>query len=151
MFKRSIEVQPTINHIMSNNKRLQRDLQNKVLGGVCSGLGNYFDMDPTFWRILFFVLFLFGCSGLLIYVILWIAMPSAKFEPGAATPPQETSADDARKKKNSSMAAGLTLIGIGILCLLARYVPQINWHTAWPILLIVLGLILIIPFKSKES
>ena len=137
---------------MSNNKRLQRDLQNKVLGGVCSGLGNYFDMDATFWRILFFVLFLFGCSGLLIYIILWIVMPAATYVPGAQpAAPEEASADGARKKKNSNMAAGLTLIGIGAICLLARYVPQINWHTAWPILLIVLGVILIIPFKSKES
>ena len=136
---------------MSNYKRLQRDLQNKVLGGVCSGLSNYFNIDATFWRILFFVLFLFGCSGLLIYVILWIAMPAAKYEPGSAPASQEVSANDVQKKKNGNMAAGLTLIGIGIICLLARYVPQINWHTAWPILLIVLGLILIIPFKSTES
>ena len=136
---------------MSNNKRLQRDLQNKVLGGVCSGLSNYFDIDATFWRILLFVLFLFGCSGLLIYLILWIAMPAAKFEPGAQMTQQDAAADGARKKKNGNMAAGLTLIGIGTICLLARYVPQINWRTAWPILLIVLGIILIIPFKSKES
>ena len=136
---------------MSNYKRLQRDLQNKVLGGLCSGLSNYFNIDATFWRILFFVLFLFGCSGLLIYVILWIAMPAAKYEPGPTPASQEVSANDVQKKKNGNMAAGLTLIGIGIICLLARYVPQINWHTAWPILLIVLGLILIIPFKSTES
>lgn len=136
---------------MSNNKRLQRDLNNKVIGGVCSGLGNYFDMDATFWRILFFVLFLFGCSGLLIYIILWIAMPAAKFNPNAEATPQDTAVDGTQKKKNSSMAAGLTLIGIGTICLVARYIPQINWRTAWPILLIVLGLILIIPFKSKES
>lgn len=136
---------------MSNNKRLQRDLQNKVLGGVCSGLSNYFNIDATFWRILFFVLFLFGCSGLLIYIILWIAMPAAKYEPGAQVTSQEASAEGEQKKKNGNMAAGLTLIGIGTICLLARYIPQINWRTAWPILLIVLGLILIIPFKSKES
>ena len=51
---------------MSNNKRLERDLRNKVLGGVCSGLGNYVDMDPTFWRVLFFILFLLGCPELFI-------------------------------------------------------------------------------------
>lgn len=136
---------------MSNNKRLQRDLQNKVLGGVCSGLGNYFDMDPTFWRILLFILFLVGGCGLLAYIILWIAMPAAKYDPHAETSPQVTATDTERKKKNGSMAGGLTLIGIGVVCLLARYIPQINWHTAWPFLLILLGLILIIPTKSKAS
>lgn len=139
---------------MSNNKRLERDLQNKVLGGVCSGLGNYFDLDPTFWRVLFFILFLFGCSGLLIYIILWIAMPSAQYDPNAqahAAVSQEGTADNDRKKRNSSWAAGLTLIGIGVISLLARYIPQINWRTAWPIILIILGIILIIPINSKKS
>ena len=137
---------------MSNNKRLERDLRNKVLGGVCSGLGNYFDMDPTFWRVLFFVLFLFGCSGLLIYVILWIAMPSAKFQPNANETSQEVATvEDDKKKRNGNMVAGFTLIGIGIISLIGRYIPQINWRTAWPILLIVLGIILIIPFKSEKS
>lgn len=152
---------------MSNNKRLERDLQNKVLGGVCSGLGNYFDLDPTFWRVLFFILFLIGCSGLLIYIILWIAMPSAAYQatahgiasqPGSAdvqeagtNPANPDDPDGSRRKRNSNMAAGLTLIGIGVVCLLARYIPQINWHTAWPIILIVLGIILIIPINTKKS
>lgn len=137
---------------MSNNKRLERDLRNKVLGGVCSGLGNYFDMDPTFWRVLFFILFLFGCFGLLIYVILWIAMPSAVYDPNMhAAASQAVTPDSERKKRNSSWAAGLTMIGIGVISLLARYIPQINWRTAWPIILIILGIILIIPFNSKKS
>lgn len=142
---------------MSNNKRLERDLQNKVLGGVCSGLSNYFEMDPTFWRVLFFILFLFGCSGLLIYVILWIAMPAA--QPGTIHQavsqdqgvPQEADPAHEQRKKNSNMAAGLTLIGIGVITLAARYIPQISWRMVWPVILIVLGIILIIPFKSQKS
>ena len=55
-----------------------------------------------------------------------------------------------QKKKNNSMASGLTLIGIGTLCLVGRYVPEINWRTAWPILLIILGLALIIPFNRNS-
>ena len=47
----------------------------KKLFGVCSGLANYFDMDPTVMRILFLVaFFMFGTGGLL-YLILAIAMP----------------------------------------------------------------------------
>ena len=136
---------------MSNNKRLERDLQNKVLGGVCSGLSNYFEMDPTFWRVLFFILFLFGCSGLLIYVILWMAMPAA--QPGTIhqVVSQEEDPTHEQRKKNSNMAAGLTLIGIGVISLLARYIPQISWRMVWPVILIVLGLLLIIPFKTQKS
>lgn len=135
---------------MSDNKRLERDLRNKVLGGVCSGLGNYFDMDPTFWRVLFFFLFFMGFSGFLIYIILWIVMPAKVIQPGA-TVEESTPQDDIRARRNGNMTAGLILIGIGAISLLARYVPQVNWHTAWPIVLIVIGLVLIIPFKSKQS
>jgi len=133
---------------MSNNKRLERDLQNKVLGGVCSGLGNYFDMDPTFWRVLFFFLFFFGCSGLLIYIVLWIVMPSKPYGINAENVVPDV--EGSTPKKNGGMTAGLLLIGIGAIGLLARYIPQISWRTAWPILLIVIGIVLIIP-KSKKS
>jgi phage shock protein PspC (stress-responsive transcriptional regulator) len=48
----------------------------KKIFGVCGGLGNYFDIDPTVVRIAFLVAFLFFGSGLLLYLVLAIAMPS---------------------------------------------------------------------------
>ncbi len=54
-------------------KRLYRDEQNKVLGGVCSGIANYFGIEPLVVRILWF--FLIGVN-ILGYLILWIAVPS---------------------------------------------------------------------------
>lgn len=54
-------------------KRLVRG--EKKLFGVCSGLANYFDIDPTLMRILFLVAFLFFGTGLLLYFILFIVMP----------------------------------------------------------------------------
>ena len=54
-------------------KRLYRDEQNKVLGGVCSGIANYFVIEPWIVRILWF--FLIGIN-ILAYLILWIAVPS---------------------------------------------------------------------------
>jgi len=57
---------------------LYRDTDNKFLGGVCSGLGNYFDMDPLWIRIGFlFAFFTFG-TGLILYIILWVLIPEAK-------------------------------------------------------------------------
>ena len=47
----------------------------KKLFGVCSGLANYFDIDPTVMRIIFLAAFLFFGTGLLLYLILLIAMP----------------------------------------------------------------------------
>lgn len=58
-------------------KRLRRDPRNKVLGGVCSGVSNYMNIDPVFLRALFLIAFFIFGSGLLIYLLLWIAMPEA--------------------------------------------------------------------------
>jgi len=57
----------------NHQKRLYRDEQNKVLGGVCSGIANYFGIEPLVVRILWF--FLIGVN-ILGYLILWIAVPS---------------------------------------------------------------------------
>lgn len=54
-------------------KRLVRG--EKKLFGVCSGLANYFDIDPTLMRVLFLAAFLFFGTGLLLYLILFIVMP----------------------------------------------------------------------------
>jgi phage shock protein PspC (stress-responsive transcriptional regulator) len=59
-------------------KRLYRDPDNAVFGGVCGGLGAYFGMDPVWFRILFVILLIagYGVWGL-VYIVLWIAVPKA--------------------------------------------------------------------------
>ncbi|NTW34017.1 MAG: PspC domain-containing protein [Bacteroidetes bacterium] len=58
-------------------KRLYRDPDNKVIGGVCGGVGAYFNIDPIWIRVAFVIaLFVFG-SGPLLYLILWIIIPQA--------------------------------------------------------------------------
>ncbi|NLR64975.1 PspC domain-containing protein [Chitinophaga varians] len=59
-------------------KRLYRDPENKVLSGVCGGLGAYFNVDPVIFRIIFVLLAVGGFgTGVLVYFILWVATPSA--------------------------------------------------------------------------
>ncbi len=58
-------------------KRLYRDPDSKVLGGVCGGIGHYFGFDPVWLRIAMACLFFFAGTGFLIYLILWIAIPEA--------------------------------------------------------------------------
>ena len=144
---------------MENVMKLQRDMQHKVIGGVCSGLANYFGLDVTLVRLIFAVAILCFGTGFWLYVILWIFMPagynvdyyaSSSESEGVGT----EHGDGARKTPNpnkGSLIAGLILIGIGTVTLLHRYFPEFNWYTAWPILLIVLGILLIIPFKGRKS
>jgi len=59
-------------------RRLYRDPEHRVIGGVCGGLGAYFNMDPVVLRIIFAILFFATFpAGLLAYIILWIAVPKA--------------------------------------------------------------------------
>ncbi len=59
-------------------RSLFRDPDDKVLGGVCSGLGHYFGIDSKWVRLIFLLVFFFGGAGFLIYIILWIVVPKAK-------------------------------------------------------------------------
>ncbi len=59
-------------------KRLYRDPENKYIGGVCGGLGAYFNVDPVWMRIIFLLLLFSGGFGILLYVILWIIIPKAR-------------------------------------------------------------------------
>ncbi|MBP8251603.1 MAG: PspC domain-containing protein [Herpetosiphon sp.] len=62
---------------MQNNTRLMRIEQDKVLGGVCSGIAQYLAMDVTLVRLVFVVLTILGVGATIpLYAILWIVLPS---------------------------------------------------------------------------
>lgn len=58
-------------------RKLYRDPDSRVLGGVCSGVGHYFGVDAIVLRIILLIAFFFFGSGLLLYIILWIIVPKA--------------------------------------------------------------------------
>ena len=60
------------------SKRLYRDTDEGMVAGVNAGLGHYFNIDPVIIRILWILLVLAGGSGILLYIIAWIAIPEAK-------------------------------------------------------------------------
>jgi len=84
-------------------KRLYRDEQNKVLGGVCSGIANYFVIEPWIVRILWF--FLIGIN-ILAYLILWIAVPSTSIKEVGGV--RKRLFRDIDKKIIGGVAAGLS-------------------------------------------
>jgi phage shock protein PspC (stress-responsive transcriptional regulator) len=58
--------------------RIYRDPDHRVIGGVCSGMGAYWDIDPVILRIIFIALILAGGIGVIVYLILYIVLPEAK-------------------------------------------------------------------------
>jgi len=59
----------------SGPRKLYRSGKDKMLGGVCGGIGEYFNIDPTLVRLLWVVLTFTGGAGLLAYIIAWIIIP----------------------------------------------------------------------------
>ncbi len=70
-------------------KKLYRSQDQRMLGGVCGGLGEYFNIDPIIVRLIFIAFALIGGGGLLLYLIMWLLIP---LEPVAGTP--EPSAEE---------------------------------------------------------
>ena len=57
------------------SKQLFRSARNCKIAGVCGGLGEFFDIDPIFFRAIFLVSAFFGGLGVIVYIVLWILMP----------------------------------------------------------------------------
>ncbi|MBC7746347.1 MAG: PspC domain-containing protein [Flavobacterium sp.] len=62
---------------MKVEKRLLRDMDDRVVAGVCSGVGHYFEIESRWIRLILLLLVFFGGTGIMLYLILWIVMPKA--------------------------------------------------------------------------
>lgn len=116
-------------------RRLTRPRDDRVIAGVCSGIGRYFGVDPVLVRVATVVFVLLAGTGLLAYLIAWIVMPED--DPSAGTPPTAPagSVDPSRGAK----VFGLVLIGVGALLLLDRLFPVLSWRYVGPVVLILIG------------
>jgi len=72
------ERKSTFHESYSGHKRLYRDPENSVIGGVCGGLAAYFSVDSVIFRLLFVIFFFAGGASILVYIILWIVLPKAE-------------------------------------------------------------------------
>jgi phage shock protein C len=146
------------------DKRLFRSRSDRMIAGVCGGLGEYLNVDPV-WLRLFFVVLLFATGfGFWAYLILWIIVPEAGRETGT---PGETvqanvqdMADRAREfgqsiqrglqgsrsageatSASGALIVGLAFILLGALLLLNQFnlFWWLRWRVWWPLLLILLG------------
>jgi len=152
-------------------KRLYKSRKNKVIDGVCGGIAEYFEVDPVLIRIIFVMVFFFGGSGLLAYIVGMIIIPKRPYgeeEPylqqdkGAAMEnkdvvPAQTHKEPAVSK--GSLIVGIILVFLGAMFLM-KNLPFFHWNFWWwfdryfwkfliPGAIIVIGIVLI--FKSKDT
>lgn len=59
-------------------KRLYRSKKDKIIAGVCGGIGNYLGIDPVVVRLVWVLLALCGGAGILAYILAWIIIPKEK-------------------------------------------------------------------------
>jgi phage shock protein C len=119
-------------------KRLRKSRINRMLDGVCGGIAEYFELDPTLVRIAWVLLTLLGGSGIILYIVAMIIMPPAPLSFGA--PPV------LRSSGNNTKFWGFLLVGAGTLWLLGNLgVPlwhgwwNLSWDTGLAVLLILAG------------
>lgn len=141
---------------------LYRSETNRVIGGVCGGLGEVFEVDPNIIRGLFALATIFGGSGILFYVILWIVIPS---QSRLMNKGQDTIRENFEEMKveaqkfsshintgdNSRSALAIILIGCGILFLLNNFgfVEFINFKRMWPLIFILIGFSILMKKKTR--
>lgn len=127
------------------DNKLYRSQHDRILFGVCGGLGDYFHLDPTIIRLLFVILFLINGSGLFIYLALAIITSKSP-----QTIDHATSALNLIKRKHF---LGYLIIFVGIMILLKNFAPEpwllISSRLVWPLIIISLGIILI--FKKPNQ
>jgi phage shock protein PspC (stress-responsive transcriptional regulator) len=131
------------------DKRFYRSNQHRILGGVCGGLGDYFDIDPVIMRIIFFILAFAGGGGVLIYIILWILVPEEPvlYSKKTQTPPNNHSQHSSNPFNTENMnAENVHFEEMGN----DRFIPNINFGDLWPLILVAIGVILIYEnYKDK--
>ncbi len=131
--------------------RLYRSSNNKVIAGVCGGLGEYFDIDPTLLRLIAVVAAIAGFgTPVLAYLLGWIIIPQ-RFPGDVASEPvaPEHSEHRASDSKMRSYLPGLILVALGAIFLAREYFYWFSFGDMWPIVLVAVGLILI--FRNKNS
>lgn len=114
--------------------RLTRSKSDRVVAGVCGGLGSYFAVDPVVFRIAFVVLALSGWGGgVLLYIIAWLVMPEgSETEPVVGYRPQQ-----------GARFIGLALILAGGVALIDRVLPDFDLMF-WPLAVIAVGIAVLI-------
>ena len=148
---------------METSKKLYRLKDKEVFVGVCAGLAKYFNIDVVLVRVIFVLLALFGGGGVLIYIVLWIAVPTSPHQntnikneidiDPVAVNNEEIKKKETESNSNGSLIAGVILILLGVLFLGQRIFPVYNVGDLWPLILVVVGVILVKPdiFKSNKK
>jgi phage shock protein C len=153
-------------------RKLYRSSSDRIISGVCGGLAEHFEIDPTLVRVIFIVLALMSGVGVIIYLALALLVASEGKEEKSPKDTIKEGAEEigqkakevatevgagvkkvaSRAKAPGTFLLGLVLVLIGIWFLLQnlgfQWPAWMDFHVIWPVLLILLGLFLFVK-KAK--
>ncbi len=132
------------------SRQLYRSQTDRVLGGVSGGLADYFEVDSTLIRIIFIILFFSGGAGILLYLVLWLIVPS---KPGKKIAEEETIKENVEEIKTRAEEIGhnqgrqwfgILLLSLGVIFLLRNLgFFRIFVGRLWPIVLVIIGIVML--------
>ncbi|MDE4541493.1 PspC domain-containing protein [Thermoanaerobacterium sp. R66] len=131
------------------DKRLYRSRNQVILGGVCGGIAEYFDIDVTIVRLIWALIALVGGSGVLLYIIAWIVVPENPYQQKdddynvGNNNDHEVERPKISSGRKSSEVFGWILIALGLFLLIRIFMPWFDLRIFWPVLLIAFGLLFI--------
>lgn len=140
--------------------RLYRSETDRVIAGVCGGLGEFFQIDSTIIRLIFALITLFGGGGFLLYIVLWLIVPPQGSKSELSKDNISKNADEMKEsakkfadeikinttRANSKQLLGIIVLVFGILLLLGNF-GFLNLVHLWKYLpaaaIIVLGIMIL--------
>lgn len=111
--------------------RLRRSTTDKMVAGVCGGLGAYFGVDPAWFRLTFVVLTVGAGSGILVYIVAWILMPEHRAGEPLGRGPSSIN-------EYGPVLVGIALVALGLMLLIDNFVPWFD-RLMWPLVVLSAG------------
>jgi phage shock protein C len=110
---------------------VRRSRDERVVAGVCGGIGRYLGIDPVLLRIAFVILALANGLGLIAYVVAWVVIPEER--PGQPPAPVPET-----RRETGRLVLGGALVVLGLVLLLDRLVPALD-ELFWPLAVVAVG------------
>ncbi len=156
-------------------KRLYRSRDDRMIWGVCGGLGKYFDIDPVIIRVIMLLLIFAGGIGILAYIILAIVVP---LESSQASEPKDIIRENVEEMRQTATQVGgeiratfekkggepeemaksgfraryilgIIIVVIGVIFLLGNFFSWLSWKFLWPLFIVAIGLLIIFGTRRR--
>jgi len=144
------------------HKKLYRSRENAMIGGVCAGLAEYFNIDPSLTRLATVLLIFPGGLSFWAYIVAWIIIPQKPLgeitseSTEAAEDETEQAGDEMKVEKDQQgdktrFVAGIILVALGLFFLMntLNIFVWFSFFKLWPIVLIVIGAVILIRGLEK--